>query len=371
VSSGDLLAHLTRFGRALRDRGVDVTVKDEGDAAEALTLIDLLDREEVRRSLAIALKIRPRDRMAFDLLFAEFWIGRRPRTQQLGLPPTGRPRTLRAVATSTEEPRVPAAANTADGDTPGSSAEPLLRRKPFEECSERDLAAMERLLARMVRRLATSRSRRLVPTPGGRVVDIRHSLRRALGTGGELLELAHRDRAIEESRLVLLCDTSGSMDPYARFLLTFILSLRKATRRAEIFVFNTALTRLTRWIAPQKIQRTLARVAREVPDWSGGTRIGASLETFVGRYLDRFVTAKTTVVILSDGLETGDPERLARVMRMIRRRARKVIWINPLMGDSRYRPTARGMAAALPFVDHLVPGHNLEALQRLLPLMVA
>ena len=203
-------------------------------------------------------------------------------------------------------------------------------------------------------------------------MDLRRSFRRAVGTGGELVALAQRDRAVERPDVVLLCDTSGSMDPHTRFLLTFALSLKRVVRRCEVFAFNTSLTRLTPWLKPGKIGPTLDRLAAGVPDWSGGTRIGASLDEFVTRYRDTLVSAKTVVVVLSDGLDM-DRSRGAGRERCgpFRERARKVIWLNPLLGDPRYRPEARGMQAALPFVEHFVPAHNLESLERLLPLLAA
>jgi uncharacterized protein len=252
-------------------------------------------------------------------------------------------------------------------DAPGYSPEALLRRKPFDECTPGDLAAMERLLARAALRLATRRSRRLVPTRARGAVDSRRSFRGALATDGEFLRLARRARAVEEPRLVVLCDTSGSMDSHTRFLLCFLLGLKKAARSTEIFVFNTALTRLTPWLSPGKIAPTLERVAAGVPDWSGGTRIGDSLAEFVDSHLDEMVGAKTVVLIVSDGLDRGDTAILARAMRAIKSRARRVIWLNPLLGDPRFEPTARGMEAALPFVDLLASAHNLESLERLVP----
>lgn len=231
--------------------------------------------------------------------------------------------------------------------------------------------AMERLLERFAVRLATRRSRRLVPTRGRGRVDPRRSFRAAVATDGEFLRLARRMRAIEEPRLVVLCDTSGSMDPHTRFLLSFLLAVKKAARRTEIFAFNTALHRLTPWISPARIGSTLARIAAEVPDWSGGTRIGESFSDFVEHYLDEVVDSRTVVVIVSDGLDRGDTAALAGAMRAIRSRARRVIWLNPLLGDPRYEPTAGGMAAALPFVDVFAPAHNLESLERLLPLLSA
>jgi len=370
-----LVTHLAGFAGALRERGVPVGLSDEVDGAEALTLVDLLDRDEVHRTLRTTLKIRPKDWDSFDELFREWWSeqaapgGRmeqrtRPASDRgnLGPPP-------RSGAEGRGHPAAESPGGPGEGAVPGYSPDMLLRRKPFDQCSERDLAAMERLLARLSLTLATRRSRRLVPTRGRGAVDLRRSFRDAVGTRGEFLSLARRARAVEEPRLVLLCDTSGSMDPHTRFLLAFILSLKRAARRTEVFAFNTALTRLTPWLAPGKVGPTLDRLAAAVPDWSGGTKIGETLAEFVARHQDQVVDAGTTVVILSDGLDRGDPALLAAAMRAIRGRARQVIWLNPLLGDPRYRPTARGMEAALPFVDHLAPAHNLESLERFLELV--
>jgi uncharacterized protein with von Willebrand factor type A (vWA) domain len=193
-------------------------------------------------------------------------------------------------------------------------------------------------------------------------VDLRRSFRRAVGTRGDFAWLARRARAIEEPKLVLLCDTSGSMDAHSRFFLAFILALKRVARRTEAFAFNTKLTRLTPWLAPGKIGVTLDRLAAEVPDWSGGTRIGECLAEFVLHYQRSALDSNSVVIILSDGLDCGEPEVLAQAMRAIHSRARRVIWLNPLKGDARYEPLARGMAAALPFVDDFATAHNLESL---------
>jgi uncharacterized protein with von Willebrand factor type A (vWA) domain len=217
----------------------------------------------------------------------------------------------------------------------------MLRRKAFEECSPADLVAMERLLARAAARLATRRSRRLVPTRGRGAADLRRSLRRAVAAGGELLSLARRARPIEVSRLVVLCDTSGSMDPHARFVLAFVLALRRAARTTEVFAFNTALVRLTPVLGPGTIAATLERLSASVRDWSGGTRIGESLAAFVDGHLRERVDGRTVVIVVSDGLDRGDPASIAGAMRAIHARARKVLWLNPLAADPRYAPTAR------------------------------
>lgn len=379
MSERDLVAHLARFARALREHGVRVALGDEVDASVALGLVDISDRAEVRRALLAALKVRRRDWATFDTVFGSLWTADQASAAQRDRAPGSNRAPGRSHGpTNPAAPPLPGRAVTAaeaqvepECGAPGYSREALLRRKPFEECTERDLADMERLLSRLSLRLATERSRRLVPTRGRGRVDLRRSFRRWLATGGELLSLARRGRAVEIPRLVVLCDTSGSMDPHARFLLAFILSLKRVAARTEVFAFNTGLTRITPWVAAGKIGPTLDRLAAGVPDWSGGTRIGESLAEFVARYLHETVSARTTVVILSDGLDRGDPTVLVGAMRAIAGRARQVIWLNPLLGDPRYRPEARGMEAALPFVDRFAPAHNLESLEHFLTLIAA
>ena len=370
----DLVHHLARFASALRGHGVAVSLSDEADGLAALTLIDLGDRDEVRRALRTALKIRPRDLAAFEELFAALWSVREetrspnPPLQAPRLQNPARPRPAGRLPARRESEPV---ATPEGGEEPGYSPEAVLRRKSFEEYSPADLAAMERLLSRLALRLATRPSRRRVPVRGRGEADLRRSFRRAVAHGGEFLSLARRARPIERPRLVVLCDTSGSMDPHTRFLLTFVLALRQVSRRSEIFAFNTTLVRLTPWMRAGRIDLTLERLASQVPDWSGGTKIGECLAEFVEYYLDELVDGSTVVIILSDGLDRGDVGPLAGAMRSIRARARRVLWLNPLAGDARYEPTARAMAAAFPYVDRLLPAHNLESLERLVPLLAA
>ena len=367
----DRALRLARFGRALRAEGVATTLRDELDAAEALTLVDHGDREEVRRALRIALKVPRADFETYDRLFDGFWRGSpeaTPVTPRRRPEPPAAPRS-RALHWDPDRRRMATEEGASPrGERPGYSPEALLRRKPFdEEWSARELVRMERLLARLARRLASRRSRRWVPTRGRGRADVRASFRRSLRTSGELLSLARRTRAIDEPRVVFLLDTSGSMDAHSRFLLTFALSLRRAAPRAEVFAFNTELVHLTRSLAPGKVRLTLDRLAASVPDWSGGTRIGACLAAFSEGHLARGPARKTVVVVLSDGLDRGDPAVLADAVRRIQGRVRKLIWLNPLLGDPRYEPAASGMRAALPFVDHFASAHDLESLERLVP----
>ncbi len=363
-----LAAQLAKFAGAMREHGIRAGLGDEVDAGTALTLIDLFDRAEVQRALRIAFKV-PRDAWAvFDRLFEEYWGGSARRPVPLQKPPRDHRGPL-AWQWNGERVRLaaPEEQNSVTGDeTPGYSSEAALRRKSFDQLSAGEIAAMERLLARLALKLSKRKSRRLVPACGRGVVDLRHSFRRALVTEGEFLDLARRARALEEPRLVVLYDTSGSMDAYTRFLLAFAFALRSAMKRVEIFAFNTALMRVTRLITPAKVCQALERLAAGVPDWSGGTRIGSCLAEFVAGHQNRLVGRNTTVVVMSDGLDLGDTELLERSMRALRSRAGTIVWLNPLLGDSRYRPEAAGMRAALPFVDHFAPAHNLESLEGLL-----
>lgn len=371
----DLVTHLAGFAGALRAHGVAVRLSDEADGLEALTLVDLGDRAEVRRALRSALKIRPRDLARFEELFDRLWRGEAPGGESfpVRVPRPKPPQRLRParlpVGRRGEEPEVESSFS--EGEEPGWSPEEVLRRRAFEDCPPEEVEAMEKLLARLALSLATRPSRRRVPTRGRGEPDLRRSFRRAVGAGGELVSLARRRRAIELPRLVVLCDTSGSMDPYTRFLLAFVLALKRVARRSEVFAFNTALVRLTPWLRAGRVEETLARLAAAVPDWSGGTRIGECLAEFVAYDLEETVDGRTVVLVLSDGLDCGDLTPLAGAVRAIRARARRLIWLNPLAGDSRYEPTARAMAAALPHLDRLLPAHNLESLARLLPLLVA
>jgi uncharacterized protein len=366
---GDLLIHLARLAGALREAGVRVALGDEIDAAAALTRIDVGDPAEVRRALRCTLRIRPADAAAFEAAFARTWLGAappasdRPPPRRQG-PPLRTPvglAALRALVSADAE------AETPDGDKPGASAQALYRGKPFEHCDERDLAAMEPLLDRLAQRLATRRSRRWVAAHGRGRADIRRSMRRAASTGGELLRLARRARPIETARLVLLLDTSGSMESHARFLLAFARSLRRVAGRTEVFAFNTELVRITTWLKVTRPSVLEARLREAVPDWSGGTRIGECLAEFAARHLSALVDSRTVVLVLSDGLDRGDPAVLGEAMRRIRARARRVLWLNPLAGDPRFEPTAAGMSAALPHLDLLAPAHDLASLERLLP----
>jgi hypothetical protein len=354
----------------MRRGGIEVGLADEIDAAQALSIVPGSGRGELCSVLRAALKVRRRDWERFDAILDAF-LARRAPTPRPHRESAGRSGPPGAAGEREGEGVAAGGSGRAGAGDPGYSPVALLRTRPPPACPDEDLADMERVLERLAARLAARRSRRLAPSRGRGAPDLRRSLRGALASGGELVRLARRLRAVEEPRLVFLCDTSGSMDAHTRFLLALVLALRRAAPATEVFAFNTSLVRITPFLSRGGFAAALERIAAAVPDWSGGTRIGDSLSQFVEDHLAARVDRRTVVVILSDGLDRGDPATLATAMRAIRERARRVVWLNPLLADPRYAPTARGMEAALPFVDAFLPAHDLASLERLLPQLAA
>jgi uncharacterized protein with von Willebrand factor type A (vWA) domain len=185
-----------------------------------------------------------------------------------------------------------------------------------------------------------------------------------LKTGGEIVELSYKQRKPKRTKLVVICDVSGSMDVYSRLLLQFVYGLQNSFARVETFVFSTSLSRITGHLKDKTYQRALERLSAKVRGWSGGTRIGASLAAFNAEWL-RQIDRRTIVIILSDGWDTGEPEQLAAALAELSKRAGRLIWLNPLLGSDQYQPLARGMQAALPFINVFAAAHNLASLSTL------
>jgi uncharacterized protein with von Willebrand factor type A (vWA) domain len=206
------------------------------------------------------------------------------------------------------------------------------------------------------------RTRRSQRQRHGERIDMRRTLRGSLRTAGDPIRLARRRRRITRRRIVLLCDISGSMEPYARAYLQFLTCAAGAGPNAEAFVFATRLTRVTRALASRNPESAIQRAAATAPDWSSGTRIGDALKAFNDRHGRRGMARGAVIVILSDGWERGDPALVGREMARLRRLAYRVVWVNPRVGARDFQARAGGLVAALPYVDALVSGHSLEAL---------
>jgi hypothetical protein len=241
----------------------------------------------------------------------------------------------------------------------------MLRQKDFGELSDDELQEVKELMTKLTWRLGERRSRRWRPGKA-RQVDFRRTLRRSMRNEGELLELARRQHKMRPRPLVVIADISGSMERYTRLLLHFIYALRiSMDSRVEAFVFGTRLTRITRQLRSRDVEHTLKEIARSVPDWSGGTRMGQGLKTFNYEWARRVLGHRAVVLLISDGWDRGDIGVLRREMARLQRSSHRLIWLNPLLGSAEYEPLTRGIQAALPYVDDFLPVHNLASLEEL------
>jgi uncharacterized protein with von Willebrand factor type A (vWA) domain len=362
------------LGRALREHGVAVTPSEAVTAATAFAVIDQADREEVFLSLRSVFTSRVDDFPIFEQLFAKYW-DRSPEkhVEREGLSKTtlkvrpGAPR--RGLAYFLENW---ASSHNKDSEPvklPAASEAHSTAEKDFSSFGREDLDEVARLARRIVKRLANNPSRRWRPVRRGSRINLRRSMRQSLKTGGELVELSFKERKPKRTKLVVICDVSGSMDIYSRLLLQFIYGLQNSFAKVESFVFATSLSRITGHLRNKTYERALERLSAEVRGWSGGTRIGESLAAFNAEWLRR-VDERTVVIILSDGWDTGEPEQLAKTLEQLQRRAGRLIWLNPLLGSSTYAPETRGMQAALPHIDVFAPAHDIASLRALEPHLV-
>jgi uncharacterized protein with von Willebrand factor type A (vWA) domain len=377
-----LTRRLTDFAAALRAAGLPATPGHLLDAARTLTAVDITDPTDFFLALRAVYVRRSEDLDLFARVFFEFWDFSRPQ------PAPGNPAgedfddgeesgyagfpsgslSLQSLLTRsdlvpTDAPPMPDLQSAIrNPQLLGASAEEALRAKDFTTFDPQELAEARRLIARLAPRLATRPSRRHRPDAAGPRVDLRRTLHEAAAHAGETADLARRRRKLRRLRLALLCDVSGSMDPYSRFLIQFLYGLQRGHAGVETFVFGMRLTPVTAYLRGRPIDEGLDLVARRVRDWGGGTNIGGSLYTFNREHAHRVLGSKAVAIIVSDGWERGDPALLAEEMRTLRARAHRVLWLNPLLANPGYEPLTRGMKAALPHIDHFLPAHNLDSL---------
>jgi uncharacterized protein with von Willebrand factor type A (vWA) domain len=370
VRHAAVTARLQELAAALRTRGVRVGVGEVLAAHRALAAVDAGSREQAFHALRATLCSAHGDLEHFTAAFAEVF-GVDEAARRLGTPEDLLAGMPNPVLPQVAIPGAASAGLTAElAVVPAAwSDEELLRHKDFAEYTDAERAAARRLLARLALRGPTRRSRRTRPARDrGRLPDLRATTRASLRQGGELLERRWRTPTTRPRRLVLILDVSGSMAPYARVLLQYVQASVAARARVEAFAFGTHLTRITLELAGRDPDAALQRAAQHVTDWSGGTRIGASLAT-LNREHGRRIGRGAFVVLLSDGWDRGDPDELSAELGRLRRTAHRLVWLNPLAADPRYEPLTRGMQAAMPHLDRLLPGNTIASLEQLAELM--
>jgi uncharacterized protein len=380
----DLPALAGTFSRRLNDAGVPMTAERAARFAEALALVKPVSRRRLYWTARAVLVTDSAQVKAFDSVFFAVFGGREAApefepddVETVHAPPDERPapelRTVtktsgEAVLRATHASPSPSGGRDAEQDAGGIPApvapsdEEVLRGKRFDALTPDELARLYRLMGRLEVAPPRRRTRRSERDRRGERMDMRRTLRGSMRTAGDPIRLARRRRRVLRRRMVMLCDISGSMEPYARAYLQFLTCAAGSGPNAETFVFATRLTRLTRALRSRSPERAIQRAAAAAPDWSSGTRIGDALKAFNDRHGRRGMARGAVVVILSDGWERGDPALVAREMERLSRLAYRIVWVNPRAGASGFSPRAGGMAAALPHCDALVSGHSLEAL---------
>ena len=370
--TGHLVRNMVLFARLLRALGIGVTPAQVQDWLAAVGHLDLSRRRDFREAARAVLVTRREDLEWFRAAFDLFFVARDPRELEemdLGMLVQRVTRRVRRSRSATDDGRGEGEGEEGTGEPEvdrvqtWSDAE-VLRRKDFADLEGPELAQVKAMIRGMEWRLDVRATRRRVPARRGKL-DLRRSLRRSLASGGEVVTWARRDRKSKRRPLALLCDISGSMEPYSRILLQFMYVASRGLEKTEAFVFGTRLTRITRQLRHRDVDLALRSVHEEVEDFGGGTRIGEAVHDFNFRWSRRVLGEGAAVLVISDGWDRGDPELLEHEMARLQRSSYRVIWLNPLLGSPRYEPLTRGIRAALPFVDDFLPVHNLQSLEEL------
>jgi len=368
------LANLLAFGRVLKEVGLKVGLSRVLDASRSLEFVDITHREDFHAVLRSNLLSEREGLPLFDRVFDCFWSERSLQDAPVAAVEVPGD-SLEGGNSDSQGPLEGGGEISSHEAEPDEKAEPspfptyspieLLSHRDFSSMGIEESRALSRALLLIAAKIATQLSRRKRRALRGAEIDPRWTMRRSLKYGGEVVDLVERRRRIKKTRIVLLCDVSGSMDCYSRFLIQFMYGLQNELWGVETFVFSTALSRITHLIRSREIASALEGISSQVLGWSGGTNIGRSLRSFNREFAPTLVNHRTVVVVISDGWDRGDVSLLEREMRDLRRRCYKIIWLNPLLASENYEPLCKGMQAALPYLDFFLSLHNLNSLMAL------
>ncbi len=367
-----LTENIISFCRYLRGHGFSVDPTVQADALYALTLIRINSRDELRIVLKSTLPKNQKQVVVFDKLFEAYWkalnqavdakIKEKPsgkKKQQPKWPPGSKP------SFDTLKNWLYGNADNKQQETAFYSSQTNLSQKDFSSFTDDELWELRKLIKKIAKSIVNRKIRRFVTTHEHQKMDLRKIFRNNLKRGGEALDLYYKKHKETDLNLVILCDVSKSMELYSRFLIQFLYAFQHVYSRIETFVFSTSLYHVSAQLSNKNFERSLQSLTNEVSHWAGGTKIGKSLHTFVNDYAPHFLNRKTTVVIVSDGWDTGDVLLLKESMAHIYQSSGRVIWLNPLAGAPDFQPDTEGMKCSLPFIDILAPIHNIDSLKKL------
>jgi len=376
-----LIDNTVRFSNLLRENGVSVSLPAVLDTLKGLPLIDISILQEFKILLQANLICRKQDIAKFNKLFHGYWLPQKRAERDIPSEENVNPA---EEQNSTESHHLENIGETRSPQQqePTSAQQWALRYSPQ---SLREMVAGEELqfvesrvlykaICCLLKPLNNRLSRRFKYTVRGRDISLRRILRKNMQFGGELIFLDFKKRKLKKRRLLFFCDVSGSMDIYTRMILQFVHALNRIDRRTEIFFFSTELSRATVQFNVSDFNSVISRIPELTADWGGGTRIGHCLQIFNKTYGRRMLSTKDIVLIFSDGWDRGEIDVLETQMALLKRKAHKIIWLNPLMGTADYQPICQGMRTALPYVDSFLPMENprdLAVMARMLLKMVA
>jgi len=365
VNGGIFMANVMLFGRLLRRAGLEVSPGQTTTFLRALTLIGVDDRSDARVAGRTIFVRRWEDLPTYEAAFDLFWRKRGGESRLEGQLPRIRQTENRGGLSDESQAAGDAAAEEPRARVLAATRKEILRRMDFAAMTPAEARDAHAMLEALRPRLPVRRVRRTRAERGGHRPATRAMLRSALASGGETLRWRWLGRTVRPRPIVLVCDISGSMERYSRFMLRFGHALRLSGARVEVFVFATRLTRITRQLAVKSPDAALLRVAEKVVDWSGGTRIGESLHELNRRWVRRTIRNGAVVLLVSDGWERGDAGLLAREMATLQRSCHRLIWLDPLASRPEFEPATQGLRAALPYVDDFVPCGSVASLEEM------
>jgi uncharacterized protein len=360
---GDLIASIVAFCRFVRSNGIKSDVRQTLSALQVTNAIGTTDRQLFAFGLRAVLCSSQQDWDRFQPAFDRFWDGAdHPEHAKPERKEEGRRSKLEWQGSSSSLLLGVSDQEGTGKAVTGASAQHQLKKVDFSMVPFRDQNQLEQLADRLLRQMSVKFSRRFVQKEHGDRVDLRRTIRRSIRYGGNPILMAYKGRRRRRTKLVVLLDISGSMNSYSLFLLRFVYALQRAFKRVDSFVFSTSLVEITDLLRVRNLPDALRRLSQRSAGWSGGTKIGESLEQFNRLFARKLLSQETILIILSDGWDTGAPEILAEELRFTKHQVQRILWLNPLLGMQDYRPITRGMAAALRYVDVFAPAHNLESL---------
>jgi len=374
--AGQLVERVIRFVNLLRRNRLAVHTSNEIDAIHALSLVDINDPFQFYLALKACMITNRAQLGPFNRLYVQFW-GTGPKIKK---PTEGdeeesaddeKSVVFKKLDQSPSDDRSKKGSSK-HGSTYDEvptftySAVENLKQKDFEEIPQEEVGLMDQVFKRLQIKIKEKKGRRFKPAKNGKTVDLRRTIRQSTQRGGEIIDILKRERKPKESKIVILADVSGSMDAYSRFLIKFTYEMQRFLRDTETFVFGTRIRRITDLLNNRSVGTAIAMVSKEVLFWSGGTDIGGSLKDFNQRYGGRYMAQNRILVILSDGWDKGNIDELRRQMIRVKQGFKRVIWLNPHLKYDNYEPLCLGMATALPYVDHFLPCHNVETLEKFL-----